>query len=133
MPYLLGDIPLAEFAVCLFYASLMAVTLILFRVAVRDPTTTNSPVTFSWKYFWNDTRKRNIGTFMLMVITIRAVQYWITPKNLIYCAMLIGLVSDQLAMLALRLKGVLIKILKNEIDNTKLPTSAPKDDELNHN
>jgi hypothetical protein len=129
-PYIIGNMPLAEFAAAMLFACATAAVFILFRVSTRDPLSDRSPVNFSWSYFWNDTFKRNVGTVLLIFLTIRIVQYWIAPRYAIYSAILIGLISDQLAMLMLKLKDKLVSLISGKIDAAVLPTSAPKDEEI---
>jgi cell division protein FtsW (lipid II flippase) len=113
---ILGNASVAEFLAAMFFALLTAGGLALVRVKKRDVSSPRTPEEFSWKFFWNDNFRQIIGTFILIFLTIRIAQYWIKPEWAVYGAVIIGLISDQLAMLALKLKDKATSFLSKKID-----------------
>lgn len=113
---LLGNASVAEFTAAMFFALLTAGALALVRVRKRDVSSPRTPEAFSWKFFWQDNLKQIIGTLILIFLTIRIAQYWVKPEWAVYGAVIIGLISDQLAMLALKLKDKATSFLSKKID-----------------
>lgn len=120
---ILGNATIAEFAAAMLFALFTAFGLLMFRVSKRDPSSPRTPEEFSWRFLWSDTMRRNIGTIMLIFLTIRIAQYWVKPEWTIYGAIIIGLISDQLAMLALKLKDKVTQYLSKKIDSDDKPNA----------
>lgn len=113
---LLGNANVAEFLAAMFFALLTAGGLALVRVKKRDVSSARTPEAFSWRFFWQDNFRQIIGTLILIFLTIRIAQYWVKPEWAVYGAVIIGLISDQLAMLALKLKDKATSFLSKKID-----------------
>ena len=143
---ILGNASIAEFSAAMFFALLTAFALLMFRTTKRDVSSTRTPEHFSWSFLWSDNFRRNIGTIIFVFLTIRISQYWVKPEWAVYGAIIIGLISDQLAMLAIKLKDKATGLLSKKIDNVgdkvdalkdsidnKQPYSAPNDEQINNN
>lgn len=113
---LLGNANGAEFAAAFFFAILTSSALALFRVKKRNVESERSPEHFSWSFFWSDNIKQILGTIILIFLTIRISQYWIKPEWAVYGAVVIGLISDQLALLFLKVKDKATQFLSKKID-----------------
>ena len=112
----LGNSSTALFAAAMLFALLTSGAMALFRVKKRDVSSERTPEEFSWSFFWSDNFKQIIGTFILIFLTIRVAQYWIKPEWTVYGAVIIGLISDQLALLFLKIKDRATQFLSKKID-----------------
>lgn len=124
---ILGNMNTGLFGASMFFAILTAIALILFRVKKRDVNSDRTPEHFSWNFFWSDNFKQQIGTLILIFLCIRVSQYYVKPEWLVYSAILIGLISDQLAMLALKLKDKATQFLSKKIDKVEDKVDAVKE------
>jgi hypothetical protein len=113
---LLGTANGAQFFAWMFFAVITALALILFRVRKRDPASPRTPENFSWKFYWADNIKQNIGTIILIFLSLRVAQYKIAGEWMVPTSIIIGLISDQLAMLALKLKDKSTQFFSKQID-----------------
>lgn len=113
---ILGNASGAQFAAAMLFALLTAGAMSLFRVKKRDVASSRTPEDFSWRFFWNDNLKQIIGTLILVFLTIRVSQYWLKPEWAVYGAVVIGLISDQLALLFLKVKDRATQFLSKKID-----------------
>lgn len=113
---ILGNASVAEFCAALLFALLTAGAMALFRVKKRDVSSDRTPEEFSWRFFWSDNFKQIIGTLIFIFLTIRVAQYWVKPTWMVYGAIIIGLISDQLAMLFLKVKDKATSYLSKKID-----------------
>lgn len=116
---ILGNASAAQFMASMVFALLTAFALLMFRASKRDIASERTPEHFSWRFLWSDNFKRNIGTIVLIFLSIRIAQYWIKPEWTVYGAIIIGLISDQLAMLALKLKDKATQFLSKKIDKVE--------------
>lgn len=132
---ILGNASSGQFAASLFFALLTASAMSLFRVKKRDVSSERTPEHFSWAFFWSDNFKQIIGTLILIFLTIRVSQYWVKPEWTVYGAVIIGLISDQLAMLALKVKDKATQFLSKKIDKVEDKVDAIKDtvDDIKNN
>lgn len=107
--------------------------MIFFRVKKRDPSSERTPEKFSWKFFWSDNLRQQVGTVILVFLSIRIAQYKVTSAWAVPVAIIIGLISDQLAMLALKLKDKATQFLSKKIDRVEDKVDAINDkvDEIN--
>lgn len=113
---LLGNASPALFAAAMLFALLTAGAMALFRVKKRDVSSERTPEKFSWTFFWSDNFKQILGTFILIFLTIRVAQYWLKAEWAVYGAVIIGLISDQLALLFLKIKDRATQFLSKKID-----------------
>lgn len=113
---LLGSMNGAEFAASLFFALATAFAIVLVRVKKRDPLSERTPYQFSWSFYWRDNIKQNVGTLLLIFLTIRISQKWVKHEWLVYGAIIIGLIADKLAMLILKLQEKVNTYYSNKID-----------------
>ncbi len=113
---ILGSTSGAMFAAAMLFSLLTAAAMALFRVRKRDVASERTPEHFSWSFFWSDNFKQIIGTFILIFLTIRVSQYWVKPEWTVYGAVIIGLISDQLALLFLKIKDRATQFLSKKID-----------------
>lgn len=125
---LLGTANAAQFFAWMFFAVITALALILFRVRKRDPASPRTPENFSWKFYWEDNIKQNIGTIILIFLSIRMAQYKIAVQWMVPLSVVIGLISDQLAMLALKLKDKATQLLSKKIDKVGAKVDDVKTD-----
>ncbi len=124
---ILGNANAAQFLASMFFALLTAFALLMFRASKRDISSPRTPEEFSWKFLWSDNMRRNLGTIILIFLSIRIAQYWVKPEWTVYGAIIIGLISDQLAMLALKLKDKATQFLSKKIDKVEDKVDALKE------
>ena len=125
---ILGNSSVAMFSAAMLFALLTAAAMALFRVKKRDISSERTPEHFSWSFFWSDNLKQIIGTFILIFLTIRISQKWVKPEWAVYCAVVIGLISDQLALLFLKVKDRATQFLSKKIDRVGDKVDTVKDD-----
>lgn len=124
---LLGNATGAQFAAAMFFALLTSSGMALSRVKKRDVSSDRTPEHFSWQFFWSDNFRQIIGTLILVFLTIRISQYWVKPEWAIYGSVIIGLISDQLALLALKVKDKATEFLSKKIDRVETKVDAIKE------
>lgn len=111
-----GNASVAQFAASLLFAYLTAFALMMYRTTKRDVTSNNTPVQFSWLFWWNDNKRRIIANAILIVLAIRFSQAWIGPDWTTYAGAAIGLISDKLGWLLEALSEKLSANAKSKID-----------------
>ena len=107
------------FAGAMFFALLTSAGMWFFRVKKRDPLSARTPYDFSIWFFVQDNFPRLAGTLIFIFLCIRVSQVWVGPEYIIYFSIGIGLISDQLALFALKVKDVITGILDKKLNKAK--------------
>jgi len=123
---LLGDANASEFAAMMFFSLLAAVAMWLVMARTRNKESTRTPENWSWKFYWAENLKRQIGTVFLMFITLRLSQYsdWfkengqLDMQKMVFVAIVVGLIADQLAMLFFKAKTKATTYIGEKIDDS---------------
>ena len=123
---LLGNTDGAMWAASILTACLVIAAMYFTRVKKRDVSSLRTPYHWSWSFFWSDNFRRMVGTVILIILCIRIMQFWVKPDWTIYGAAIVGLISDQLAMIALRLKDAATDFVKGWISSAKTKADAFK-------
>lgn len=116
---ILGNSTPAAFAAAMFFAILTAVAMWSFRVKKRDPLSLRTPYKFSLGFFFADNIRRIVGTLIFIFLCVRVSQFWIGPEYVVYFSVGIGLVSDKLALLALKISDVIQQYIDKKLEKAK--------------
>ena len=116
---ILGNSTPAAFAAAMFFAILTAVAMWSFRVKKRDPLSPRTPYKFSLGFFFADNIRRIVGTLIFIFLCVRVSQFWIGPEYVVYFSICIGLISDQLALFALKIKDAIMAFIDKKLNKAK--------------
>ena len=72
--------------------------MILLDVLGRDITTKYSPQKFDWKYFWSDNAPRFLLNIIITAVSIRFIGDIIRQQITQFYALIIGVISDKIAI-----------------------------------
>lgn len=114
---IIGSMTVAEFLAALFFAVITAIAMVAIRVKKRDVHSPRTPEAFSWQFFWRDTLAHHLGTLILIFLSIRLSQKWVQNEWIVYGGFIIGLISDQLALIFTKLHDKATSIINKKIDN----------------
>jgi len=123
----IGNASLGQWGASAFFAFLAVVGMLAFRVSRRDVNSARTPSDWSWSFFWKDTFAQIIGTVILVFLFIRILQYWVDPKWLVLIAAIVGLISDQLFMIALKIKDRAVYFILKKIGKVEDKVDALQD------
>jgi len=113
---LLGSATPVQFAAALVIAYITAFTMMLIGTTKRDINSTRTPFCWSWEFFTSDNFKRILGNILLIILVIRFSQKWVPAEYIAYGAAIVGLLSDKLSVLILKLQEKLAAIGNSKID-----------------
>lgn len=118
--YFFGTIDLYLIASCFFFGCIGVLIMTLMDVMGRNENTSYSPPEFDWKYFIRDNKTRFMLNFILMMVSIRFCQDIINKPPTQYTSLIIGIMSDQIALIIKKRKQ---KFIDNETSKTTITES----------
>ena len=97
--YLLGGINPALFAACFIAACVGGLITMLAGTKLRDPSSPESPVKFSWSYLWSDNIKRIILNVLLILVSLRFMRELFNMELEMWKSLLVGLGIDGILLI----------------------------------
>ena len=97
--YLLGEIDPALFSACLIAGLVGIVFILLLGTKLRDPSSAESPIAWSWSYLWNDNLKRILLSVLTVIISLRFMTELFGWELTVWKGFVVGVGWDSIALL----------------------------------
>jgi hypothetical protein len=99
MNAIIQSLVIPNFFTLFFWVGIGIFMSLLLHTTGRDVMSENTPIRFSWQFFWKDNIKRIFVSFMLIYITLRFTPSILGIKVTDYVAFAIGFINDKLAQI----------------------------------
>lgn len=132
--YLLGFATPALALASFSFACFAAFVMYMVRTSKRDKDSERTPEQWSWDFFWKDTWRRIVTTFILIILALRLLFNWeMKTSYVIALAIVIGLISDKLGAIFEKASTVSNDVIIHKIEEASDKLDSAKKDLKNIN